>query len=289
MRKCNNSCSLRGFTLIELIIVIIIIGILASIALPRYGKIVENSRIAEATSMLGSIRKAQMRYALEYDDYTATLGHLDINTTNIGRYFSFEAKDANPFSADEVIAKATRNGIQVGGGYDPNYWIEIYESGNITSGAPGGGIPPGSGPGCFLSGTLITMANGTQKPIEEIQVGDIVLAFNENTGQIEPDTTTEVFSNLKEDTYLIINRALKVTSFHPVLSKGKWVKIKDLEIGDTLTNTQGEEVAIFDIVEVKESVEVYNFETNPLHTYIANGFIVHNKSIAGGGGGEIEI
>jgi len=172
MRKCNNSCSLRGFTplekatdfnpvrnklsngvreqssltgftLIELVIVVIIIGILAAIALPRYGKTVENSRVAEATSILGTIRAAQMRYVAEYDDYTNVLSDLDLNIAAAGRYFNFDvdaASSAEPFTTDdEVIATATRNGWSVGGGYNSNYWVKIDERGNFTSG--GGGAP----------------------------------------------------------------------------------------------------------------------------------------------------
>ena len=280
----REQSSLTGFTMIELIIVIIIIAILATIAVPMYDKTVEHSRITEALSTLNAIHKAQMRYALENDVYATDLTDLDINVTSEGEFFNFNLDVVNVFSADpyddedDFVARAGRNGMSVGGGYHPYYMVDIYESGEFLSHEPGGG---GGGnvpdpPGCFLAGTLITMANGTQKPIEEIQVGDIVLAFNENTGQIEPDTVTKAFSHPGEDTYLIINRTLKVTSAHRVLSKGKWVKIKDLKIGDTLTNAQGEDVVIFDIVEVKESVEVYNFETNSFHTYIANGFIVHN-------------
>ena len=142
MRKCNNSSSLRGFTLIELVVVVIIIGILAAIALPRYGKTVENSRVAEATSMLGTIRGAQMRYVAEYDVYASILANLDLNIT-AGRFFDFDVNDASsasPFSNDdEVIATATRNGWSVGGGYHSNYWVKIDERGNFTSGQPGGG------------------------------------------------------------------------------------------------------------------------------------------------------
>ena len=54
--KLNKNQS--GFTLLEIIIVIIIIGILASLALPKFFKTVEFSRSAEALGNLGSIRRA---------------------------------------------------------------------------------------------------------------------------------------------------------------------------------------------------------------------------------------
>jgi len=54
--KLNKNQS--GFTLLEIIIVIIIIGILASIALPKFFKTVEFSRSSEALVNLGTIRRA---------------------------------------------------------------------------------------------------------------------------------------------------------------------------------------------------------------------------------------
>jgi prepilin-type N-terminal cleavage/methylation domain-containing protein len=55
----------KAFTLIELIVVIIIVGILASVGLTQYSKAVERSRKAEAKMNLGVLRKTAIAYRLE--------------------------------------------------------------------------------------------------------------------------------------------------------------------------------------------------------------------------------
>mgnify|MGYP001601920772 CR=1 FL=1 len=52
----------RGFTLLELLMVVIIIAILASIALPQYLRTAERSRAGESLTLLASIRSSQMRF-----------------------------------------------------------------------------------------------------------------------------------------------------------------------------------------------------------------------------------
>ncbi len=54
----------NGFTLLELVISIVIIGLLASLALPRLYLMVERARMAEAYAMIGTIRSAMERYYL---------------------------------------------------------------------------------------------------------------------------------------------------------------------------------------------------------------------------------
>ena len=60
--KINNNKS--GFTLLEIIIVIIIVGVLASLALPRFFETVEFSRSNEAMNMLGSAKRAADRCSM---------------------------------------------------------------------------------------------------------------------------------------------------------------------------------------------------------------------------------
>ena len=58
-----------GFTLLEIIIVIIIVGVLASLALPRFFKLVEYSRSAEALVSLSAVRQSMERCYLQRNTY----------------------------------------------------------------------------------------------------------------------------------------------------------------------------------------------------------------------------
>ena len=68
-----------GFTLLELLMVVIIIGILATMAMPAYFKTTERTRASEALSILGTIRGAELRYKAQdpNNKYTTSLDALD--------------------------------------------------------------------------------------------------------------------------------------------------------------------------------------------------------------------
>jgi type IV pilus assembly protein PilE len=129
-----------GFTLLELIIVVIVIGILASIALPRYIRIAEKGRVAEAKALLGAVRSAQMRYVAQYSVYAGSIATMDLSL-QAGKYFTVVANGGGDIAAEAtVIATATRNN-------NDNPGLGAYV---ITMTAGGTLVPDTSATGIFL-------------------------------------------------------------------------------------------------------------------------------------------
>ncbi|MFA5320885.1 MAG: prepilin-type N-terminal cleavage/methylation domain-containing protein [Candidatus Omnitrophota bacterium] len=88
----------KGFTLLELIVVIIILGILATLGFSQYMKMVEKGRSAEARMILGQIRTAQETYKLEYGSYASAIGSLPVDAPTgclTTHYFNYSAGSAN--------------------------------------------------------------------------------------------------------------------------------------------------------------------------------------------------
>ncbi|HZL99730.1 MAG TPA: prepilin-type N-terminal cleavage/methylation domain-containing protein [Planctomycetota bacterium] len=67
-----------GFTLVELAVVVVIIGVLAAFAVPRFLASVERSKAAEAFNYLASIHSSQERYHARQGTYASDLSTLDI-------------------------------------------------------------------------------------------------------------------------------------------------------------------------------------------------------------------
>lgn len=102
-----TSKSVRGITLIELMVVIVIVGILAAIAYPNYRSYVERSKRTEARAALLQIATNQERVYLNSNAYTTDMTQLGFSaspfTTDSGAYVvTVTAADANGFTAQAV-------------------------------------------------------------------------------------------------------------------------------------------------------------------------------------------
>ena len=80
MKKENKNK--KGFTLIEILVVVLIIGILAAIALPQYRMTVYKSRYTGLMNLVNSLAEAEERYYIIYDDYSRDLTALDIDLSD---------------------------------------------------------------------------------------------------------------------------------------------------------------------------------------------------------------
>ena len=117
MNRKTIFCGFRteGFTLAEVLIVVVILGVLAAIALPRFFPQAEKSRTAEAIGILSAIRQGEESYILENGQYLDPSTQVDgwaqlgIDDPNPGRYFNYSVGVNNGANPKTFLATATRN------------------------------------------------------------------------------------------------------------------------------------------------------------------------------------
>jgi hypothetical protein len=138
---------------------------------------------------------------------------------------------------------------------------------------------------CFKEDTLVKTEDG-DKPIQDIKVGDKVLAFDEKTGQTEYKTVKQLFRNeTNEWIHIEVNgEDISCTAEHPYFVQNRgWVAAKDLKADDVLLLANGTVAAISAVCveHLDEPQATYNFEVEGFHTYFvsSNGVLVHNACL----------
>ncbi|MCX7704832.1 MAG: prepilin-type N-terminal cleavage/methylation domain-containing protein [bacterium] len=104
----------KGFTLVELMVVVIIVGILASVAVPIYRANIKKAMASEGAALLGSVLTAQRIYYAEHNVYTTNKTVLGVDTAG-NKYFTdytVSSADANGFTAS-TTGTGTAAGVTV--------------------------------------------------------------------------------------------------------------------------------------------------------------------------------
>ena len=113
----------KAFTLIEILVAVLIIGILAAIAVPQYQMVVGKTRLTELKSVIRNIYYAEQRYYLLNNSYPTSIDDLDI---------SFDVKSKSTYTITNTGEKGYR--FILSNGTDCDMWYNTILCGREICG-----------------------------------------------------------------------------------------------------------------------------------------------------------
>jgi len=150
----------------------------------------------------------------------------------------------------------------------------------VTSGSGGCG---GSG-GSVAAGTLITLASGTNVPVQNLKIGSQLLSYNVTTNQFASATVTKM-TTVTTDNMLIIKtldgRSLRtdnatIQKLWVKTANGTvgWLSVTQLRVGDSLFLPQAQKWRlVISIIETPGHFVMYDVYTTAPYDYMANGYL----------------
>lgn len=165
--------------------------------------------------------------------------------------------------------------------------VKIYW-GTPVPRTPGNNSGGGDGRGrtCFPAGTKVLLADGTEKSIEHVELGDLVAAFDPWDGSPQ---TGQVVGRMQHWANHLLEievgtRTLRVTPEHRIfIGADEFVPADELEVGSRVWCSVGGSFAPLEVARIEAlpeaQVTVYNLDIGDYHTYVANGVAVHNVKV----------
>lgn len=194
---------------------------------------------------------------------------VDVTTTDInGKALS---ADVALWSVDKALYELMKDERQP---IFDAFWFQRYNATGYAQSLEGISSN-GAEKGCFLAGTSILTPSGSS-PIEKLKIGDSVLT---REGEHNSNLVNAKIKGVHKVTvpgYLIINHTLKLTPEHILWVNDSWTMAGNIQIGNTLTNSAGEEEIVQSIEWQGGAVDVYNLEIERYHTFFAENIWVHN-------------
>jgi type IV pilus assembly protein PilE len=123
MRHCRRFTAAHGFTLIELMIAVAIVGILAAFAIPQYRDYVTRSRLADASSGLTTMRAQMERYYQDnrtYNDTGTFVSPCNNATTSARTFGNFLVSCTGTLDNTQFTLQAVGSGASNGFSYTIN-------------------------------------------------------------------------------------------------------------------------------------------------------------------------
>jgi type IV pilus assembly protein PilE len=125
----------KGFTLIEVMVVVAIVAILSAIAVPGYNNYVMRSKISEAVANLSDMRVKMEQYFLDNRTYVGACAAGTVAPMPTGRYFTFACPT---LTATTYTITATGIASEGMGGPPPFVYTIDQNNTRVTVSAPPG-------------------------------------------------------------------------------------------------------------------------------------------------------
>ena len=127
----------QGFSLVETLVVVVIIGILTAVALPQYQRAVAKSRVGKVMSDLQTLTEAENVFYATYTRHTADLDELDAQVSPDTKYYNYRCM-MNGYSSCLAIPK--QEGFPViefnlanRGHYSGRKWCQVVDAGSMSA------------------------------------------------------------------------------------------------------------------------------------------------------------